>query len=144
MHIEGACHCGRISFTAEVDPSRVVVCHCTDCQVLSGSPFRAVVPAPIDSFVLRGEPKSYVKVAESGNRRAQVFCPECATPLYATAPENATSVVIRLGCVKQRAELTPVVQVWEHSSMPWLENLHDIPAYERQQPSPPVQPPSKS
>lgn len=58
MHIEGACHCGRISFTAEVDPSRVTVCHCTDCQVLSGAPFRAVVPAPIDSFVLRASQRA--------------------------------------------------------------------------------------
>jgi hypothetical protein len=132
MHIEGACHCGRISFTAEIDPSRVAICHCTDCQTLSGAPFRAVVTAPIDSFVLRGEPKSYVKVAESGNRRAQMFCPECATPLYATATENPTSVVIRLGCVKQRAELIPSMQIWQQSAMPWLAGLHDIPGIERQ------------
>ena len=52
MQIDGSCHCGLISFTAEVDPSRVVVCHCSDCQVLSGSSFRIIVPAPIRSFVL--------------------------------------------------------------------------------------------
>ena len=63
MQIEGACHCGLISFTAEVDPSRVMVCHYSDCQVLSGAPFRAVVAAPIETLVLRGTPKSYVKVA---------------------------------------------------------------------------------
>ncbi len=127
MHINGACHCGSISFTAEIDPSRVMICHCTDCQVLSGSPFRAVVAAPIGSFVLRGQPKSYIKVAQSGNRRAQAFCPECGTPLYATAPENATSVTIRLGCVKQRARLKPAVQIWQHSAMPWLSDLPSIP-----------------
>ena len=76
MQIEDACHCGLISFSAEVDASRVMVCHCSDCQVLSGAPFRAVVAAPIDRFVLRGTPKGYVKVAQSGNRRAQMFCPE--------------------------------------------------------------------
>lgn len=96
MHIDGKCHCGAISFTAEVDPSRVMVCHCADCQILSGSPMRAVVAAPMATFVVRGRPKRYVKVAQSGNLRAQVFCPECGTPLYATAPENATSVIIRV------------------------------------------------
>ena len=89
--------------------------------------FRAVVAAPIGSFVLRGQPKSYIKVAQSGNRRAQAFCPECGTPLYATAPENATSVTIRLGCVKQRARLKPAVQIWQHSAMPWLSDLPSIP-----------------
>lgn len=133
MQIHGACHCGLISFTAEVDPARVMVCHCSDCQVLSGSPFRAVVAAAVETFVLRGEPKSYVKVAESGNRRAQVFCPQCATPLFATSPEKATQVVIRLGCVKERAELAPAVQIWQRSSLPWLPQLHDISGSREQQ-----------
>lgn len=141
MQIDGTCYCGLISFTAQIDPSRVMVCHCADCQVLSGSPFRAIVAAPIDTFVLRGKPKSYVKVAESGNRRAQVFCPECATPLFATAPENATSVIIRLGCVKQRAELKPAVQIWQRSSQPWLTELHHIPGSPQQQAFLPPQPP---
>lgn len=81
----------------------------SDSQVLCGSPFRAGVAAPIKSFVLCGEPKRYVKVAQSGNRRALVFCAECITPLFATAPDNATQVIIRLGCVRQRAELAPAV-----------------------------------
>ena len=144
MQVEGACHCGLISFTAEVDPSRVMVCHCSDCQVLSGAPFRAVVAAPIETFVLRGAPKSYVKVAQSGNRRAQAFCPECATPLFATAPESATSVVIRLGCVKQRAELVPSAQIWQRSAIPWLTELQRIQGSPEQQsfmPAAPHSPP---
>jgi hypothetical protein len=140
MQIEGACHCGLISFTAEVDSSRVMVCHCTDCQVLSGAPFRAVVAAPVETFVLRGTPKSYVKVAQSGNRRSQAFCPECATPLFATAPENATSVTIRLGCVKQRSELVPATQIWQHSAMPWLADLARIAGSPEQQSSMPAAP----
>ena len=133
MHIDGACHCGLITFTAEIDPARVIACHCSDCQVLSGSPFRVSVVAPVETLVLHGEPKSYIKVAESGNRRAQLFCPECATPLFAMAPENATTVIIRLGCVKQRAQLMPAVQLWQRSSMPWLSELHNIPATPKQE-----------
>jgi len=133
MQINGSCHCGSISFTAEIDPSRVMVCHCTDCQVLSGAPFPAVVAAPIGSFHLVGSPKSYVKVAQSGNRRAQVFCPECGTPLYATAPENPTSVIIRLGCVAQRADLVPSAQIWQHSALPWLNELPRVSGSPEQQ-----------
>ncbi len=126
MQVDGACHCGLISFTAEIDPSRVMVCHCTDCQVLSGSPFRVVVAAPKETFVLQGQPKTYIKVAESGRRRAQVFCSECGTPLFASEPENATSVILRVGCIKQRAQLTPVVQIWQRSAMAWLPGLQGI------------------
>jgi hypothetical protein len=127
MLINGACHCGSVSFTALIDPALVTVCHCTDCQVLSGAPLRAVVAAPIESFVLQGQTQRYIKVAQSGNRRAQVFCPACGTPLYASAAEDASSVVIRLGCVAQRAQLRPSVQVWQHSALPWVAELASIP-----------------
>jgi hypothetical protein len=90
---------------------------------MSGSAFRIVVLAPVEAFAIRGKTTSYVKVADSGNRRAQVFCPGCGTPLYATAPENATTVSIRLGSVRQRDRLRPFAQIWQHSALPWLHEL---------------------
>ena len=133
MQIEGSCHCGAISFTAQVDPARVMVCHCSDCQVMSGSPFRAVVPAPVDTFVLHGEPKRYIKTADSGNRRVQAFCGECGTPLFATAPENATQVVIRTGCLKQKSQLVPQTQIWQRSALPWIAGVPALPGSGDQQ-----------
>lgn len=127
MHITGRCHCGSISFTAEIDPAQVVLCHCSDCQVLSGAPFRAIVSAPMASFVLCGSPETCLRTAASGNRRAQVFCPDCGAPLFARAAEHPSTVVIRLGCVDQRALLKPSRQVWQHSAMPWLDGLADLP-----------------
>ena len=97
--VHGRCHCGAIEFEADVDPQRVVVCHCTDCQVMSGSAFRAVVFSVPDAFRLKsGHPKTYVKTAQSGNKRAQVFCGDCGAALYATAVEDGPKVYgIRTG-----------------------------------------------
>ena len=136
MHVDGACHCGRISFSAEVDPAKTIVCHCTDCQVFSGSPFRAVVPAPIETFELNGEPKYYEKVADSGNRRRQAFCGECGSALFGIAPENATSVTLRIGCLKQRDALVPTGEIWKRSRLGWLGRLGHLPESPDQ--SPPV------
>jgi hypothetical protein len=144
MRVDGACHCGAVSFTADIDPSRVMVCHCTDCQVLSGAPFRAVAAAPIESLTVEGQTKSYIKVAQSGNRRAQVFCPECGTPLWATAPENPTSVIVRLGCVKQRAQFKPTVQIWQHTALPWVSELGSVPGSPQQQAFLPAVPPKSA
>jgi hypothetical protein len=38
MKIERGCHCGNITYRAEVYPNRVGICHCTDRQTLTGSP----------------------------------------------------------------------------------------------------------
>ena len=75
MRVDGRCHCGAITFEAEVDPESTGICHCTDCQALTGTAFRVTVKAPAESFVLRGKPTVYVKTADSGNRRGHAFCP---------------------------------------------------------------------
>ena len=132
MQIHGHCHCGSISFTAEVDPAKVVVCHCADCQKMSGAPFRAVVPVPAKDFSLIGDPKIYIKTSQSGNRRAQAFCGDCGTPLYATSPDDPAVYGVRLGCVEERARLAPSKQVWTRSSMPWLHDLNSVPGVPEQ------------
>ena len=41
MKIDGRCQCGYVSFEAEADPETTTLCNCTDCQTMSGAPFRA-------------------------------------------------------------------------------------------------------
>ena len=132
MQIHGRCHCGNISFIAEVDPAKVFACHCTDCQKMSGAPFRAVVPIPAKDFSLSGNPKLYIKTAQSGNRRTQAFCGDCGTPLYATSPDNPAFYGVRLGCVDERAQLAPSKQLWTRASMPWLHDLTSVPGVPEQ------------
>ena len=130
MKIEGACHCGYITFEAEVDPAEATICHCTDCQQLSGSPFRASVPAlPGEFTLLSGEPAVYIKTGESGARRVQAFCPKCGSPIYSTAFDDLeASYSIRLGVVRQRNELVPREQIWTKSELSWVRDLASIPA----------------
>ena len=108
MKIDGGCHCGAIAYEAEIDPETVGICHCTDCQQLTGTAFRVTVFAPEENFRLtRGTPKVYVKTAESGNKRAQAFCAECGSHIYATSvgDDGPKSYGIRVGTARQRNEL---------------------------------------
>ncbi|HEX4859230.1 MAG TPA: GFA family protein [Usitatibacteraceae bacterium] len=127
MEISGSCHCGRVAFTAVIDQDKVVACHCRDCQILSGAPFRTVAEASAASLRVQGIPKTYAFV-QHGNTMEQAFCPECGTHLYASNRSKPNSVIIRLGCVDQRAKLAPTLQIWKESAMPWLDGLASIPA----------------
>ena len=51
MQIHGSCHCGEITYEAEVDPQTVVLCHCSDCQRFGGTPSRAMISAAAESFL---------------------------------------------------------------------------------------------
>jgi hypothetical protein len=56
MRIDGRCHCGFITYEADIDPERVVICHCTDCQTLTGSAFRTAALTHEGGFrLLSGE-----------------------------------------------------------------------------------------
>lgn len=132
MRIDGSCHCGQVTYQADIDPEKVEVCHCTDCQTLSGSAFRVVVQAEPGSFkLLSGHPKTYVKVAESGNKRVQAFCANCGTSLYAHAlagePHIRPPIVgLRVGAIKQRAQLAPKAQYWTRSRLPWVPAINEL------------------
>jgi len=133
MKVEGACHCGKIAFEADVDPDGIGICHCADCQNLSGSPYRAAIGAKPGSFaLLRGEPTIYVKTADSGARRAHAFCPDCGSPICSSAVENPTSYTLRVGTLKQRHELRPSRQIWTKRRLPWCTDLSGIPAIDGQ------------
>jgi hypothetical protein len=135
MNVTGRCHCGNISFEAEIDPGQVRICHCTDCQTLSGSAFRVNVASLPGTFRLTGgTPKSYIKTtADSGNPRSHGFCGDCGTPLWATSPEpDPVSYGLRVGTLDCRAELQPSRQGWFRSALPWSQNLGGVRRVERQ------------
>ena len=129
MHVTGSCHCGQVTSEAEVDPAKVGICNCTDCQVLSGSAYRITVPAAAETFkLLSGKPSVYVKTAESGNKRRHAFCPTCGTPVSASADSETPSIFgLRVGCLAQKAQLPPQRQIWCQSALQWAQDISDLP-----------------
>ena len=128
MRVDGSCHCGHITYEAEIDPADVGVCHCTDCQQLTGSAFTTYVYASRERFrLLSGKPKIYLKTGSSGAKRAQAFCPECGSRIYASAavpePERYN---LRVGTIRQRRELRPKMQIWCRSALDWVMELRSV------------------
>ena len=134
MKVEGSCHCGQIAYEAEVDPDKVRLCNCTDCQVLGGSAYRVGVPALRENFkLLRGQPKIYIKTADSGAKRAHGFCGNCGSPVWASDVSDQPPVyALRVGCLKQKAQLPPRNQIWCKSALDWAANISGVPGMELQ------------
>jgi hypothetical protein len=129
MNIDGQCHCGRVTYEAKIDPDRVSICHCTDCQTLTGSPYRVTVICSGEEIRLMGTPpKIYAKAGANGRIRLQHFCGDCGSPLF-TSGEGAGSDGwgIRWGSIRQRRRLKPMRQVWCRSAIPWINDLEALP-----------------
>ena len=129
MHVDGSCHCGQITYEAEIDPEKVSLCNCTDCQMLTGSAFRVSIQAPAAGFrLLTGQPKVYVKIADSGARRRHSFCPNCSAPVSASADDDSPPTYsLRVGCLHQRAQLPPKRRIWCKSALEWAQDVSSVP-----------------
>jgi hypothetical protein len=125
MKVQGRCHCGEITYEAELEPGTVSVCHCHDCQMLTGSAFRANIAAPAERFrILTGRPREYVKVADSGARRVHAFCGNCGSPVYSCAPANPKTYSLRLGALSERDALgRPAREIWTKRRLSWMPKL---------------------
>ena len=117
-----------------IDPEKVTICHCTDCQKLTGTAFRVSVPAPRENIRLTGaEPALYIKTAENGRRRLQYFCGLCGSQLFTTGEgEDAKTWGIRWGGIDQREALVPRRQIWRRSAVSWIGQVDGLPARDKQ------------
>ena len=127
MQITGSCLCEGVKWEAEIDPSLVGVCHCTDCQILGGSAFQFAARVEREHFrLLSGELKTYVKTAESGNPRAMSFCGTCATMIHGGNTDDTGLLSLRLGGCEQKHALTPRFQIWCQSGFDWVDIETDV------------------
>ena len=128
MKIDGQCHCGRVTYQAEIDPALVSICHCTDCQSLTGSPYRVTVIYSADDVRLTGTaPNIYGKRGDNGRVRNQHFCGVCGSPLFTSGEGGVDDFGIRWGSIRQRGALKPARQIWCRSAAPWINDLAGLP-----------------
>jgi len=134
MKINGACFCGHITYEAVIDPGKVAICHCTDCQINSGTAYGVVAGVVDDQFeVLSGTLKTFTKIADSGASRELAFCPECGTRIYAKPADAGSEFFgLRAGTITQRDQLKPRYQLWMGSALDWTMDLSAIPQFEKQ------------
>ena len=125
MEIDGGCHCGELTYKADIELDRISICHCLDCQILSGTAFRTAVSVEKSNFsLLSGTPKTYTKLSDSGNPRTMAFCENCGTQLYGTGiDENTKFLSLRIGTSNQRRDLKPTRELWRRSAVSWIKNL---------------------
>jgi len=127
MLIHGKCHCGAIAFEGEVTPGTVAICHCADCQVFAGGPYRAMIRPDPATFKLNGTPARYAKTADSGRQRVQGFCGTCGSQIYAADPDG-TNLALRIGAIDERHQLgEPTRQIWCDSALDWAFDLSGVP-----------------
>ena len=124
MIISGKCFCGEISVKGEINSSEIFACHCIDCQIFSGAPFRVVTKCKKSNFEITGLPKEFIKIGGSGKRRIQAFCHICGSHIYASDIEK-TLFNIRVGLLNQRKILIPQKHIFSKCANDWIFGINN-------------------
>lgn len=75
--LTGGCQCGRIRYTAEVEPDKAILCHCKMCRRATGGVSTPYINVPNDKVRWHAEPDWY----RSSPIAHRPFCAACGTPL---------------------------------------------------------------
>jgi hypothetical protein len=117
-----SCRCGQLKATATGETVRVSVCHCLACKKRSGSAFAVQARWPAEQVTIEGQSKSWVNVADSGNRITFHFCPDCGSDVHFEISGKFDGLVaIPLGALDDPYSLAPKFSVWEERKHDWVE-----------------------
>ena len=121
-----ACRCGQLRATVAGDPVRVSVCHCLNCKKRSGSAFAVQARWPKAQATIEGQSKTFVKVADSGNRATFHFCPDCGSDVYYEIDGKFDDkfndlIAIPVGAFDDPWFARPAYSVWESRKHDWVE-----------------------
>jgi hypothetical protein len=121
-----ACRCGRVTAVCEGEPVRVSVCHCLACQQRTGSAFAAQARFAAERVTVTGETRTYVRVADSGNRVSYRFCPECGSTVAYQLVDQPDVVASPLGAFADPDFAPgPSRSVYEERRHAWVAILGD-------------------
>ena len=124
MDLEGGCLCGAVRYRYSGRILRHAVCHCRDCQRVTGSVFHCGVVVEKKGFaVTRGRLRVHRAIGESGRWIDRSLCADCGShilnELELRGPEFA---VIKTGSLDNPSLVPPPdFEIFVKTRMPWVE-----------------------
>jgi len=106
---------------------RQALCHCKDCQKITGSTYSTNIVVPGDGFQLvEGSPKEISKVADSGNTITSHFCGDCGSTLWRDGRTFGLNKVVKVGVIDDPNALSdakPGVELYVGGRVPWVSEI---------------------
>ena len=128
----GRCLCGAVRFACEGEPQAMGVCHCRDCQYVSGGEPAAVVIFPRAAFRLtQGETRAYAVKGDSGGEVARNFCPTCGTPIFSLIESAPAVIVVKAGALDEASDLVPSIEFYADTAHPWAHRPPGVASFPR-------------
>lgn len=129
--LAGGCLCGSIRY--ECDREHLfggAICHCRDCQYVSGGGPGTVVAVPDAALrLLHGDLQSFTVKGDSASDVTRQFCGNCGTPMFSELAVAPGLKIIKVGTFDDPSFFTPEMIVWTSSAQPWAHIDAGLPSF---------------
>ena len=126
----GGCACGRVRYEIAAEPTRMVNCHCRDCQRASGSAYVPLLGFERAAVTLTGEVKYYGVTSERGTAIERGFCPHCGSPVTIKPGARPDAFYVTAASLDDPGMHKPAMQIWTRSAPAWSHIDPRIPHFE--------------
>jgi len=119
------CYCGAISWKVVGTVAYTAVCHCRDCQTISGSAYGStslMIYDPKGVEFQGDEPKVFHAESEQGNPTQRGFCGTCGTVLFNHVSEGREDEhwAMRTGSMVDSRALRMEKEIFMKSKLSWV------------------------
>lgn len=121
--MSGGCHCGRVRYTADVEPAEAYLCHCKMCRRTVGSVSVAMVNPLKEKVTWHSEPDWY----RSSPIARRPFCSHCGTSLGFDFVEGGTRIDLTVGGFDDPSPFRPRHNYATESMLHAWTSIEDLP-----------------
>ncbi|HEX4880386.1 MAG TPA: GFA family protein [Limnobacter sp.] len=121
---QAQCPCGQLTLRFTQAPVAQLVCHCRDCQTISGMPYANVAFFKAEAQCAQGEFKAIDMIGGSGQPKQYRRCSQCDGFVYGTVDALKGLLGVAADRLAPTYEFKPMAHVWTSEKAPEV----DIPA----------------
>jgi hypothetical protein len=122
-----------VRYEVDAEPIAQALCHCSDCQRQTSSPFSAVVAVPLEALEVEGDTlATFCTIGgDTGEETQRKFCSACGSPIYSLSPAAPDFAFVKAGSLDDSSWLAPAIEVWTGSAQPWTPRIEGTAQFER-------------
>ena len=131
MSYTGRCYCGDLHYEFTGPIHSQILCHCRECQYLSGGAANTSVVISEDAFKWTKGTPSIFERSDLDDPRTRYFCGKCGTHICVKSPPRPGMLVLKIGSLDDHSWFKPESAIFCIDKQPYHILPEDLPSYQR-------------
>jgi hypothetical protein len=128
--LTGRCRCGAVRYRATGTPEFQGLCHCRDCQRLSGGGHVGFICFPEGAVTIEGATRSYGLTGSSGRTATRYSCPTCHSGVFGRADVMPGQINLYAGSLDDTSQFKPQIAIFARSRPAWDMSSQELTCFE--------------